>query len=470
MNVKVFAVILAMVRVSATTMRFGLIVVASTALGCNFNRTGLDFQASLVDSGIGVSADVSQVLDPPDAKMDVAVDVAGHVAADVRVDVAVDVRVDVAVDVRVDVAADVRVDSAVDMRGDSAADVPVDVAVDVPGDAGLICDPSLGVHRCGNACVGNQNVNTCGPVSCTPCPVPLNGTATCNGIACGVSCSPGFVAQASACVPACTATCDLGATAVTLPGGRFTGRTTGPSTAAGSCGGTSAPEHVYKLVLTVPSDVFVTTHGTAFDSVIYMRRGGCCGVEVACNDDADGRKTSVLSQTALPADTYYIFVDGATATAAGAYTVDIYATPASSNPAEACGRPMRISTAPIAGNTCGYADDYNPIDCLGDVTNSGPDAVYYFVLDAPSEVSFNTCAGTCIDSILYTREVCTTTATQGSCDDDSCSAPENCADHPTQSRIADTLGAGVHYLMVDTYPDIPQPCGLVTVTPAGIPP
>lgn len=233
--------------------------------------------------------------------------------------------------------------------------------------------------------------------------------------------------------------------------------------------GGSAPEHVYKLVLAVPSDVFVTTHGTAFDSVLYMRRG-CCGAQLACNDNADGRKTSVLSQPALPAGTYYIFVDGATDTAAGTYTVDIYATPASINPAEACGRPLRISNMPISGNTCGYADDYSPQNNCLDVTNSDADAVFYFVLDAPSNVTFNTCTGTCIDSVLYTREVCTASASQGACDDDSCMAPETCDGNSTQSRVADTLGPGVHYLIVDTYPDTPALCGQFTVTPAGVPP
>ncbi len=56
----------------------------------------------------------------------------------------------------------------------------------------------------------------------------------------------------------------------------------------------------FKLVLTQKSDVFVTTHGTAFDTVIYLRNG-CCGTEIACNDDADNRKTSVLTSRGLAA-------------------------------------------------------------------------------------------------------------------------------------------------------------------------
>ena len=100
---------------------------------------------------------------------------------------------------------------------------------------------------------------------------------------------------APACAPA-TPTARRRATTVTLPGGRFTGTTTGTSLNAGSCGGGNAPEAVYQMVLTQTSDVFVTTHGSKFDTVIYMR-SGCCGTEIACNDNADGRTTSVLNAT-----------------------------------------------------------------------------------------------------------------------------------------------------------------------------
>jgi hypothetical protein len=344
-----------------------------------------------------------------------------------------------------------------------------------PVEVGPTCDPSAGVHLCGAVCVSNQSVNNCG-ASCSACPIPANGTSTCDGTACGISCNTGFTPQGALCVPAnCIATCDQGATAVTTPGRRFTGTTSGLSTSAGSCGGGSAPEDVFRLVLTATSDIFVTTHGTGFDTVVYMRRG-CCGTELGCNDNADGRKTSVLSLTAVPAGTYEIFVDGAAPGAAGPFTVDIFATPTSPHPGDNCGHPIHISTAPVAGTTCGspaapttpYGDDLAPQNCL-DMNEGGLDVVMYFVLDAPTDVAFNTCNGTCIDSVLYTREVCTQQGTQGICDDDACRAAEDCFPDQNQSRISDTLDAGVHYLILDTYPN-PGTCGAFNVTPSGIPP
>ena len=97
-------------------------------------------------------------------------------------------------------------------------------------------------------------------------------------------------------------------------------------------------------MLTQKSDVFVTTHGTAFDTVIYMRSGAAAAAEIACNDDADNRKTSVLTSRGLGPGTYYIFVDGANGGASGDFTVDIYATPATINATDNCGSPRASPT------------------------------------------------------------------------------------------------------------------------------
>jgi hypothetical protein len=278
--------------------------------------------------------------------------------------------------------------------------------------------------------------------------------------------------------PACgsTALCDTSAVTVTLPGGRFTGTTSGSSSDHGTCGGSQAPEAVFKLVLTAKSDVFVTTHGTGFDTVIYMRSGNCCGSEVACNDDADNRKTSVLASRGVGPGTYFIFVDGGNGGASGDFTVDIYATPTTINGTDNCGSPARIANLPITGTTCGMNDDFTPnMGCLvGPGTTSG-DGVYYFVLDASSTaITFSTCTNTCIDTVLYTREVCTTTSTQKSCNDNFCApaAGSMCAGpaNPVQSRTTAMLGPGVHYLIVDSHSGGPgTSCGSFTITPTGVP-
>jgi hypothetical protein len=62
----------------------------------------------------------------------------------------------------------------------------------------VIC--ATGFHRCGGACV-NISASSCG-ASCTVCPVPANGTATCDGSLCGIVCNVGY--------KSCNGTCILG--------------------------------------------------------------------------------------------------------------------------------------------------------------------------------------------------------------------------------------------------------------------
>jgi len=270
---------------------------------------------------------------------------------------------------------------------------------------------------------------------------------------------------------ACGTACDSTAMFVTTPGGRFTGTTSGPSANQGTCGGADAPEAVFKVVLNEKSDLFVTTHGTSFDTVLYLR-SSCCGPEIACNDDADGRKTSVLSQRGLAAGTYYIYVDGASSADAGSFTVDIYATPAAGNPGEACGAPRLIAAGATAGNTCGFQDDYSPPSgCSNPAGANGLDQVYYFVLDQKTSVTFSTCDNTCIDTVLYVRDVCSLADAQSVCDDDSCRATGSCQPegNMVQSNLTTTLTAGVHYLFLDTFAAAQVPCGDFTITAAGIP-
>ncbi len=270
-------------------------------------------------------------------------------------------------------------------------------------------------------------------------------------------------------VRSCDSACATAAMNVALPGDRFTGSTIGASLNAGSCGGATAPEAVYQLVLTETSDVFVTTHGSTFDTVIYMRRG-CCGTEIACNDNADGRNTSMLNVTGLTPGTYDIFVDGAGA-AGGAYTVDIYASPSSAVAGDSCGRPIRLANSPYIGNSCAYRDDLSPPPGCG--THAGPDGVFYFVLDAPTTVTFDTCSNTCIDTELYIRDVCTSelVTPDNVCSDDGCMSSVSCLQGSVQSMVTFQLGPGAHYVVLDSFQhDAPAPsCGLFTVTPSGVP-
>lgn len=92
------------------------------------------------------------------------------------------------------------------------------------------CSCPSGQHACGQTCVSNADVTSCGPTACAVCPStastlpvctlrssyaceqtcnlatcqpPTNSTATCNGTACDFTCNSGFLRCNSACA-ACT--------------------------------------------------------------------------------------------------------------------------------------------------------------------------------------------------------------------------------------------------------------------------
>lgn len=55
-----------------------------------------------------------------------------------------------------------------------------------------------GQHQCGAVCVSSSSVATCGQ-SCTPCPTPSQGTATCTSGTCGFTCTPPATVSGSSC-------------------------------------------------------------------------------------------------------------------------------------------------------------------------------------------------------------------------------------------------------------------------------
>ena len=102
---------------------------------------------------------------------------------------------------------------------------------------------------------------------------------------------------------------------------------------------------------------------------------------------------------------------------------------------------------------------------------NGLDQVYYFVLDQKTSVTFSTCDNTCIDTVLYVRDVCSQAGAQNVCDDDSCRATGACQPegNMVQSNLTTTLTEGVHYLFLDTFAAAQVPCGDFTITSTGIP-
>jgi hypothetical protein len=88
------------------------------------------------------------------------------------------------------------------------------------------------------------------------------------------------------------------------------------------CQGGAGADVVYVFRVTRASTITIDTLGSAFDTVLYVRREPCqTGTQVACNDDASG-VSSRVTFAATPG-VYYAFVDGFSAQSRGNFVLNI---------------------------------------------------------------------------------------------------------------------------------------------------
>ncbi len=254
----------------------------------------------------------------------------------------------------------------------------------------------------------------------------------------------------------------------------------------GSCGGEGS-EAVFSFALETVSDVFVTTHGSDVDTVLYVRACSCDGYEMGCNDDADGATTSALQLEALTPGTYTVFADSKERGNA-VIQLDLHVSPAGSA-GDGCGHPLPLpASGVVAADTCD-ATSSEAFTCVAgeevaadggeDAAPTGPaaeaetettaatgsattgdgdeveapDQVYYMVVTGDRRpVVIDTCSGcTVFDSILALRRECTdeTPSSLMACDDDACASSCGSETAGLQSQISEDLRPGLYYIVVD---------------------
>ncbi len=260
--------------------------------------------------------------------------------------------------------------------------------------------------------------------------------------------------------------------------GSFTGTTAGESqfTAGGDCAGDGrGPEALYVLTVDVETPVCLTTEGSAFDTVLYVR-SDCrdTDTQLACNDDAfdQGLGTrSLVEFQARPGTEYIVFVDAFIS--GGAYTLNARFSPCTE--AAACGDGVDndddgdidcadddcdgTEDCTETGDECSDDNDNdgdNLTDCddpdcdnapacivdscegatvidgpgvftgdssdlennfRGSCGGNGPEALFTLSVDADSTVCLDT-NGAAYDTVLYVRTTCADDQTQVVCDDD----------------------------------------------------
>lgn len=106
-------------------------------------------------------------------------------------------------------------------------------------------------------------------------------------------------------------------------GGVFAGTTVGAGREQASCSGMLAPEAVYIWKPAVSGIWTVSTDGSAFDTLLYVRVASCSGAELSCADSKNSASSGERLQLDVTAgETYYIVVDG-WSSEAGRYQLSI---------------------------------------------------------------------------------------------------------------------------------------------------
>jgi hypothetical protein len=106
-------------------------------------------------------------------------------------------------------------------------------------------------------------------------------------------------------------------------------------------------------VLEVPgmlTTLTASTAGSAFDTVLYVKRDSCTAADVACDDDTGGNTSSITISNVSPG-TLFVFVDGFSAAQAGSYDLAIAGVVA---PGEPCNRALAVAQVILctSGETC----------------------------------------------------------------------------------------------------------------------
>lgn len=213
----------------------------------------------------------------------------------------------------------------------------------------------------------------------------------------------------------------------------------------GSCGGAPGQERVYTFTSQATrnlSAVMTAAPDAGLVPVLYLRSGLCGGAERRCAvGPANG--AARLDVGSLPAGTWYLFADG-DGSGSGDFSLDVSLTPVPDG--DSCGRaePLATSDGADGGNAAltatlqGYQAD-TAFSCGG--SGLSPDRVYALTLGAPRNLVARLAPQGPDRLLLGLRSFnCASTEV-------ACGPPD--ADGGASLRVGG-LGAGTHYLWVDT--------------------
>jgi len=166
------------------------------------------------------------------------------------------------------------------------------------------------------------------------------------------------------------------------------------NTLAGSCGGLGARDDAYLFTASQDGLYTFDTFGSAYDTVVYVRDGGCDGAELACNDDAAGSAQSQVLVEMTAGQTVMVAVDGGTES--GAYELAIDLVPC---PDEDLGSTLPES---VIGTTIGAFDKLDMLGC-GQVELGTGDVAFEWTAPAGGPYTFDL-VGSDYDTVLFVQD------------------------------------------------------------------
>jgi hypothetical protein len=227
----------------------------------------------------------------------------------------------------------------------------------------------------------------------------------------------------------------------------------GPARGPGgaSCGGSGSPDAFYRFTLTRTTYLQIDTFGSGADTVLGLLDTALN--PLGCNDDAGGGVESAIAGT-LPAGTYFVQIDGKSATG-GAYTLNVRTRTPDYERADSLAFDLgdvTFTSARAEGSSCQMANDFGSTGSCWTAggTGTGGDVVLRFRLSATREVQVNT------EGSSYNTVVRLLNAAGGEegCDDDGGAGSGT-------SALTRTLSAGEYYVVVDSWD---SSCGDYRVT------
>ncbi len=182
----------------------------------------------------------------------------------------------------------------------------------------------------------------------------------------------------------------------------------GDNTDAASCGGEFSPDDLYTF--TAPQDGLYSfdTFGSALDTVVYLRDGGCDGTELDCNDDFSGAVTqSRVVEGLTGGQTVLIGVDG---NGSGAYGLNVDLVPCPDDAAS------QVVPQDLGGSTQDQIDKLHGSCSAGGPNDESPDYAISFTAPSDGEYTFDT-FGSAYDTLLYVVEGAACNGAERACSD-----------------------------------------------------